>query len=155
MQSLCGTQKRLYLLNKNRSHGLSIDNFNYVTIGFGNCTFTSLVFSVIYNPAVLTSLGFVGACALLVVYFLLVYQIIRVALDIGMPFYSYICTGVVSMIFFHVLQNIGMTIGMLPITGIPLLFISYGGSAMLGSLMAIGLVLSARYNAPKMVASLV
>ncbi|WP_324604108.1 FtsW/RodA/SpoVE family cell cycle protein [Paenilisteria weihenstephanensis] len=54
-----------------------------------------------------------------------------------------------SMIFFHVLQNIGMTIGMLPITGIPLLFISYGGSAMLGSLMAIGLVLSARYNAPK------
>ncbi|MBC2055832.1 rod shape-determining protein RodA [Listeria booriae] len=99
--------------------------------------------------------GFVGACALLVVYFLLVYQIIRVALDIGMPFYSYICTGVVSMIFFHVLQNIGMTIGMLPITGIPLLFISYGGSAMLGSLMAIGLVLSARYNAPRMAASLV
>ncbi|MBC1271296.1 FtsW/RodA/SpoVE family cell cycle protein [Listeria booriae] len=99
--------------------------------------------------------GFVGACALLVVYFLLVYQIIRVALDIGMPFYSYICMGVVSMIFFHVLQNIGMTIGMLPITGIPLLFISYGGSAMLGSLMAIGLVLSARYNAPRMAASLV
>lgn len=93
--------------------------------------------------------GFVGACVLIVLYFLLVYQIIRVALDVGIPFYSYICTGVVAMIFFHVLQNIGMTIGMLPITGIPLLFISYGGSAMLGSLMAIGLVLSARYNAPK------
>ncbi|EAD5361125.1 rod shape-determining protein RodA, partial [Listeria monocytogenes] len=82
-------------------------------------------------------------------YFLLIYQIIRVALDINIPFYSYICTGVCSMILFHVLENIGMTIGLLPITGIPLLFVSYGGSSLLGAFMALGLVLSARYNAPE------
>lgn len=58
---------------------------------------------------------------LIMLYFLLIYQIIRVALDINIPFYSYICAGVCSMILFHVLENIGMTIGLLPITGIPLL----------------------------------
>ncbi|EAC3550833.1 rod shape-determining protein RodA [Listeria monocytogenes] len=93
--------------------------------------------------------GFIGGCVLIMLYFLLIYQIIRVALDINIPFYSYICTGVCSMILFHVLENIGMTIGLLPITGIPLLFVSYGGSSLLGAFMALGLVLSARYNAPE------
>ncbi|MBC2161122.1 rod shape-determining protein RodA [Listeria booriae] len=93
--------------------------------------------------------GFVGASILLAIYFLLIYQIIRVALDVGIPFYSYICTGVVMMIMFHVLENVGMNIGLLPITGIPLPFISYGGSALLGNMMAIGLVLGIRYNYQK------
>ncbi|EUJ50980.1 rod shape-determining protein RodA [Paenilisteria rocourtiae] len=93
--------------------------------------------------------GFVGASILLAIYFLLIYQIIRVALDIGIPFYSYICTGVVMMIMFHVFENVGMNIGLLPITGIPLPFISYGGSALLGNMMAIGLVLGIRYNYQK------
>ncbi|WP_270998699.1 rod shape-determining protein RodA [Listeria seeligeri] len=93
--------------------------------------------------------GFIGGCLLIMLYFLLIYQIIRVALDIDIPFYSYICAGVCSMILFHVLENIGMTIGLLPITGIPLLFVSYGGSSLLGAFMALGLVLSARYNAPE------
>ncbi|KGL39211.1 rod shape-determining protein RodA [Listeria newyorkensis] len=93
--------------------------------------------------------GFIGASILLAIYFLLIYQIIRVALDIGIPFYSYICTGVVMMIMFHVFENVGMNIGLLPITGIPLPFISYGGSALLGNMMAIGLVLGIRYNYQK------
>lgn len=71
-------------------------------------------------------------------YFLLIYQIIRVALDINIPFYSYICTGVCSMILFHVLENIGMTIGLLPITGIPLLFVSYGEAHFLVHLWHLG-----------------
>ncbi|EIA21605.1 rod shape-determining protein RodA [Listeria fleischmannii] len=93
--------------------------------------------------------GFIGASILLALYFLLIYQIIRVALDINIPYYSYICTGVVMMIMFHVLENVGMNIGLLPITGIPLPFISYGGSALLGNMMAIGLILSIRFNYQK------
>lgn len=93
--------------------------------------------------------GFIGASVLLALYFLLIYQIIRVALDIKVPFYSYICTGVVMMIMFHVLENVGMNIGLLPITGIPLPFISYGGSALLGNMMAVGVILSIRFNYQK------
>lgn len=93
--------------------------------------------------------GFIGASILLAIYFLLIYQIIRVALDVGVPFYSYICTGVVMMLMFHVLENVGMNIGLLPITGIPLPFISYGGSALLGNMMAVGLVLGIRFNFKK------
>ncbi|EDO0842963.1 rod shape-determining protein RodA, partial [Listeria monocytogenes] len=70
-------------------------------------------------------------------------------LDVGVPFYSYICTGVVMMLMFHVLENVGMNIGLLPITGIPLPFISYGGSALLGNMMAVGLVLGIRFNFKK------
>ena len=50
------------------------------------------------------------------------------------------------MILFHVLENIGMGIGMLPLTGIPLPFISQGGSALLGNMMGVGLVMSMRYH---------
>ncbi|WP_163654897.1 rod shape-determining protein RodA [Listeria sp. PSOL-1] len=93
--------------------------------------------------------GFIGASVLLALYFFLIYQIIRVALDINVPFYSYICTGVVMMIMFHVLENVGMNIGLLPITGIPLPFVSYGGSALLGNMMAVGLIIGIRFNYQK------
>lgn len=93
--------------------------------------------------------GFIGGSILVSLFFLLIYQITRVGLDTKNPFYSYICVGVISMITFHVFQNIGMTIGLLPITGIPLPFISYGGSSLLSNMMAIGLVLSVRYHYKK------
>ena len=61
-------------------------------------------------------------------------------------FYTYIATGVISMILFHIFENVGMTIGLLPITGIPLPFVSQGGSALLGNMIGIGLILSMRYH---------
>ncbi|MCJ7840293.1 rod shape-determining protein RodA [Lederbergia sp. NSJ-179] len=90
--------------------------------------------------------GFIGASIVISLFFLLIYQITRTGLDTKNPFYSYICTGVVAMIAFHVFQNIGMTIGLMPITGIPLPFISYGGSGLLANMMVIGIVLSVRYH---------
>lgn len=90
--------------------------------------------------------GFIGGCFLVLVYFLLIYQMIRICFDTKNEFYAYMTTGVIMMIVFHVLENIGMTIGLLPITGIPLPFISQGGSALLGNMMAIGLVMSMRYH---------
>ena len=59
---------------------------------------------------------------------------------------KYMCVGVAAMFFFHVLENIGMCIGLMPVTGIPLPFFSYGGSSLLTNLIAIGIVLNVRYR---------
>ena len=90
--------------------------------------------------------GFIGGCILILVYFILIYQMIRVCFDTKNEFYTYIATGVIMMILFHVVENIGMTIGLLPLTGIPLPFISQGGSSLLGNMMGIGLIMSMRYH---------
>ncbi|WP_027108545.1 FtsW/RodA/SpoVE family cell cycle protein [Lacticigenium naphthae] len=90
--------------------------------------------------------GFLGGAFLIFLYFLLIYQMINVVFQTKNEFYSYIATGVIMMIAFHVLENIGMNIGLLPLTGIPLPFISQGGSSLLGNMMGIGLVMSMRYH---------
>ncbi|MDT1958774.1 rod shape-determining protein RodA [Carnobacterium divergens] len=90
--------------------------------------------------------GFIGSCLLIFIYFLLIYQMIRICFDTKNEFYAYIATGVIMMILFHVLENIGMSIGLLPLTGIPLPFISQGGTALLGNMMGIGLIMSMRYH---------
>lgn len=90
--------------------------------------------------------GFVGAAFLIFTYFVLVYNMIRVVYDTKNEFYAYIATGVIMMLVFHVLENIGMNIGLLPVTGIPLPFISQGGSALLGNMMGIGLIMSMRFH---------
>lgn len=102
---------------------------------------TDFIFSIVGEE-----FGFIGASILISLFFLLIYQITRVGLETKNNFYSYICVGVISMITFHVFQNIGMTIGLLPITGIPLPFISYGGSSLLGNMLAISLIFSIRYH---------
>ncbi|KRO17613.1 rod shape-determining protein rodA [Lacticaseibacillus saniviri JCM 17471 = DSM 24301] len=90
--------------------------------------------------------GFIGAAGLILLYFLLIYQMIRVIFDTKNEFYAYITTGVIMMIVFHVFENIGMNIGLLPLTGIPLPFISQGGSFLLANMLSVGLVLSMRYH---------
>lgn len=55
---------------------------------------------------------------------------------------SYIAMGIAGIFFFHMLENIGMTMGLLPITGIPLPFVSYGGSSLLSNFIMIGLLLN-------------
>lgn len=93
--------------------------------------------------------GFIGASILISLFFMLIYHVTKAALQNNNEFYGYMCAGVISMLTFHVVQNVGMTIGVLPITGIPLPFISYGGSSLLANMMAIGLILSIRYHYKK------
>ncbi len=102
---------------------------------------TDFVFSVIGEEY-----GFVGASFVIGLFFILIYHLTKTALDTNDPFNTYICVGVISMITFHVFQNIGMTIQLLPITGIPLPFISYGGSSLMGNMFAMGLIFSIRYH---------
>lgn len=90
--------------------------------------------------------GFIGASILISLFFMLIYHITKVGMETKNNFYTYVCVGVISMITFHVFENIGMTIGLLPITGIPLPFISYGGSSLMGNMLAIGLIFSIRYH---------
>ncbi|MBS4190645.1 rod shape-determining protein RodA [Bacillus sp. FJAT-49705] len=105
---------------------------------------TDFIFSIIGEE-----FGFIGASLLVSLFFLLIYHITKVGMETKNNFYTYICVGVISMITFHVFQNIGMTIGILPITGIPLPFISYGGSSLMGNMLAISLIFSIRYHHKK------
>ena len=90
--------------------------------------------------------GFIGGSIVIILYFLLIYHLIRTAFLSNEPYSIYICVGVISMIAFHVFENIGMTIQLLPITGIPLPFISYGGSSLMTNMLAMGLIFSIRYH---------
>ncbi|KXH80940.1 FtsW/RodA/SpoVE family cell cycle protein [Sporosarcina sp. HYO08] len=90
--------------------------------------------------------GFVGASLVVCMYFFLIYHLTKITLELKDPFSTYICAGIIAMITFHVIENIGMTIQLLPITGIPLPFISYGGSSLMGNMLAIGLVFSMKFH---------
>ena len=105
---------------------------------------TDFIFSVIGEE-----FGFIGSSIVISLFFLLIYHITKTGMETKNNFYTYICVGVISMITFHVFQNIGMTIGVMPITGIPLPFISYGGSSLMGNMMAMGLIFSIRYHYKK------
>lgn len=96
---------------------------------------TDFIFSVIGEEW-----GFVGAMAILAVFWLICLRLILIAQNAKDDFGSLLAVGVLSMIVFQVMVNVGMTIGLAPVTGLPLPWISYGRSALLTNFMAIGLV---------------
>ena len=102
---------------------------------------SDMVYSVIGE-----TFGFVGSVAVILIYLYLIIQMVKITFDTGNAFYSYISTGVIMMILFHVFENIGMSIDLLPLTGIPLPFISQGGSALIGNMAGIGMILSMKFH---------
>lgn len=84
-------------------------------------------------------MGLRGAGLLLGLYSLLMYRIWRTARNASSVFGRLVCTGVLAMFLFQLFQSVGMTMGMMPVTGIPLPLVSYGGSSMFTSLIALGL----------------
>ena len=86
--------------------------------------------------------GFIMSVAIVIIYIVLLFRIIKLSESSKDRLGSIIVIGVFGMFFFHFLENIGMTIGLMPITGIPLPFVSYGGSSMLTNFVALGLLLS-------------
>ena len=86
--------------------------------------------------------GFAGASVLLLLYAALLYGGVRSMLAARDRFGFLLASGLVGMFFFHVLVNVGMTVGIMPITGIPLPFVSFGGSALLTGFAAIGILLN-------------
>ncbi|NJL01757.1 MAG: rod shape-determining protein RodA [Spirulinaceae cyanobacterium SM2_1_0] len=106
---------------------------------------TDFIFS-----AVGEELGFIGGMCLLVVFWLLCWRLIAIAQSASDNFGSLLTVGVLSMIAFQVFVNISMTVGLAPITGIPLPWMSYGRSALLTNFIAIGLVQSVANNRPRL-----
>jgi rod shape determining protein RodA len=92
--------------------------------------------------AVGEELGFAGGATLIALYALLAWRLWRIALLSSEFFGTLLAIGVLAMLAIQVFENIGMTMGIMPITGLPLPFMSYGGSALIATFMAIGLVLN-------------
>jgi rod shape determining protein RodA len=120
------------LVGKGYLHG-SQTNLDYVP-----AQHTDFIFTVVGEE-----LGFIrGAVPLMILFGILLWRAFRIALLAKDPFGTFVAVGVAAMIAIQVFVNVGMTIGIMPITGIPLPFISYGGSAMIADFIGIGLLLN-------------
>jgi rod shape determining protein RodA len=98
---------------------------------------TDFVFTVVGEE-----FGFAGAVVLLSLYGLLLWRAFRVAMLSRDPFGTYLAAGIASMLALQMFVNVGMNVGIMPITGIPLPFVSYGGSSLLLNFAAVGLLLN-------------
>jgi rod shape determining protein RodA len=94
--------------------------------------------------------GFAGASCLLLLYFVLIYRMILISIYCNNYAGSFIIIGIVSMLVFQIFQNIGMMIGVMPLTGITLPFISYGGTSLMINMISMGLVMSIRLHDDKL-----
>ncbi|PJZ01455.1 MULTISPECIES: cell shape-determining peptidoglycan glycosyltransferase RodA [Bacillus] len=107
---------------------------------------TDFIFSIIGE-----SFGFLGCAIVVIMFFFLIYRLV-VLIDKIHPFNrfaSFFCVGYTALIVIHTFQNIGMNIGIMPVTGIPLLFVSYGGSSTLSTLIGFGIVYNASVQLTK------
>ncbi|MDR0684426.1 MAG: rod shape-determining protein RodA [Spirochaetaceae bacterium] len=86
--------------------------------------------------------GFIGGMMVLTLFLLIIMRLVKIMKTASDPFGCYIVAGLAGMYIFHFLVNVGMTMGIMPITGIPLLFMSYGGSALITAMTGIGFALS-------------
>ena len=105
---------------------------------------TDFVFTVVGEE-----LGLLGGATVLTLFGLLAWRIWRAAWLTRDPFGALCCAGVLAMLVFQVTENVGMTMGITPITGIPLPFLSYGGSSMVASLAAVGLAANVARTCPR------
>jgi rod shape determining protein RodA len=94
-------------------------------------------------------LGLVGAAIILVLLGIVLWRGVRIAAEAGDTFGRLVAVGVVCWFAFQAFENIGMAVGIMPVTGIPLPFVSYGGSAMFANLMAVGLLESVHIRSVK------
>ncbi len=98
---------------------------------------TDFIFSVVGEQ-----LGLVGGCVVLVLLAFVCLRIWRIAATARDSAGTMICVGILSLLVFQIFENVGMTIGIMPVTGLPLPFVSYGGSSILSAFVAVGLVLN-------------
>ncbi|CEH30159.1 cell division protein FtsW [Aneurinibacillus migulanus] len=123
-------------------HGFT--NGTYVQSGFIPYAYSDSIYVVIGEE-----FGLLGSMLLLLLYFLLIYRMVNIALDCKELSGVYIIAGVIAMLVLQIFENIAMHVGIMPLTGISLPFISYGGSSLLINMIAIGLVLSVRVHQSK------
>jgi len=114
----------------------SMSQLDYVPADWTDCIFSTIG----------EAFGFVGCIAILVVYLLIILRMLYLARYTRDKFGMLVIIGVMGMLLFHVFENIGMTLGLMPVTGIPLPFLSYGGSNMVTNMGGVALVLNVTKN---------
>ena len=117
--------------------GMGLLKGNQTQLGFLYPKTTDFVFAVIGEE-----MGFVVTAGIVICYIVLITKAIYVAKTAKDDLGSYIAMGIAGIFLFHMVENIGMTIGLLPITGVPLPFVSYGGSSLLTNLILVALLLN-------------
>ena len=130
---------------------IAVGSGGLIGVGFGDgdqkrlaflpAQHTDFVYSVISEE-----FGFLGVLATLALFAFLILALIRIARKANDPFSSMVAAGLAVMLLTHIIVNVGMTIGVMPITGIPLPFFSYGGSFMLTCCIAIGLAMRVSWD---------
>ncbi|MCL1836907.1 MAG: rod shape-determining protein RodA [Treponema sp.] len=98
---------------------------------------TDFIFSIFSEEA-----GFIGGIIVFALFLIICLRLVHIMKTTTDPFASYICAGLAGVYSFHFLVNVGMTMGIMPITGIPLVFMSYGGSSMISTMLGIGVAMS-------------
>ena len=117
--------------------GMGVLKGNQTQLGFLYPKTTDFIFAVIGEE-----MGFIIAATVIILYVVLITRTIYVSKTAKNMMGSYIAIGIAGILLFHMVENIGMTMGLLPITGVPLPFVSYGGSSMLTNLIMIALLLN-------------
>ena len=117
--------------------GMGLFKGTQTHLGFLYPKTTDFIYSMIGEE-----LGFITCSFIIVIYVIIVTKAINIAKTAGDDLGSYIAMGIVGILLFHIVENIGMTIGLLPITGIPLPFLSYGGTSLITNFILIGLLLN-------------
>ena len=117
--------------------GMGVLEGNQTQLGYLHPKTTDFIFSVIGEE-----MGFVVAGGVILLNIILITKAIKVAKGIKDEAGSCVAIGTAGIFLFHTLENIGMTMGLLPITGVPLLFVSYGGSSIITSFILIGILLN-------------
>ena len=120
-----------------QAFGMGILKGNQTQLGYLYPKTTDFIFAVIGEE-----MGFVVAGTVILLYIVLIIKAIKIAKTAKDDLGSYISIGIAGIFFFHMIENIGMTMGLLPITGIPLPFVSYGGSSLLTNLILIAILLN-------------
>jgi rod shape determining protein RodA len=121
--------------------GMGFGDGDQKRLAFLPAQHTDFVYSVIGEE-----FGFLGVIATLTLFALLILALIRIARKANDPFSSMVVAGLAAMLLTHIIVNIGMTIGVMPITGIPLPFFSYGGSFTLTCCIAVGLAMRVSWD---------
>ena len=121
--------------------GKGIGKGRYTELGFLPRSHNDFIFSVIGEE-----LGLAGAVIVLTIIFFIVYRGIMIASEVKNSFMSVAAIGISTVIAFHMFVNVGMALGIMPVTGLPLPFLSYGGSSCISNAIMIGLLLNFSIN---------
>lgn len=124
--------------------GMGLLKGNQTQLGYLYPKTTDFIFAVVGEE-----MGFIVASIIIILNVLIITKIIYIAKTAKDDEGSHIAIGIAGIFLFHMLENIGMTMGLLPITGVPLLFVSYGGSSMINSFICLGILLNISGNRQK------